>query len=50
MIKMARFRNIMVHEYTKIDDATVYGVWKKRLGDFDEFARAIVAYLERESV
>lgn len=44
---MARFRNLLVHEYTKIDNAIVYGILKKRLGDFDEFARAIVAYMER---
>jgi len=48
LIKMAGFRNLMVHEYAKIDDAAVYGILKKRLGDFDEYARAIVAYLERE--
>lgn len=44
---MARFRNLLVHEYTKIDNVIVYSILKKRLGDFDEFARAIVAYLER---
>ena len=46
---MARFRNLLVHEYAKIDNAIVYGILKKRLGDFDEFARAIVEYLERAS-
>lgn len=44
---MARLRNLVVHEYTKIDNAIVYGILKKHLGDFDEFARAIVAYMER---
>jgi uncharacterized protein YutE (UPF0331/DUF86 family) len=47
---MARFRNLLVHEYTKIDNAIVYGILKARLGDFDEFARAIVAYLSRPVV
>ena len=28
------------------DDAKVYAILKKRLGDFDAFARAIVGYLE----
>lgn len=44
---MARFRNLLVHEYAKIENETVYGILKKRLGDFDEFAAAIVAYLNR---
>ncbi len=49
LIKMAGFRNIVVHDYARIDDAAVYGALKKRLGDFEEFARSIVAYLERET-
>lgn len=49
LIGMAGFRNVLVHNYADLDDAAVYGALKKRLGDFDEFARAIVAYLERES-
>ena len=28
---MARFRNLLVHEYAKIDNAIVYGILKKRL-------------------
>jgi uncharacterized protein YutE (UPF0331/DUF86 family) len=48
LVDMARFRNLIVHDYAKIDDAKVYGILKKRLGDFDEYARAIVAYLERQ--
>jgi uncharacterized protein YutE (UPF0331/DUF86 family) len=31
----------------KIDDARVYQLLKKRLGDFDAFTAAVVAYLER---
>lgn len=49
LIRMAGFRSVLVHNYADLDDAAVYGALKKRLGDFDEFARAIVAYLERES-
>jgi len=47
LLDMARFRNLIVHDYAKIDDAKVYGILKKRLSDLDEYARAIVAYLER---
>jgi uncharacterized protein YutE (UPF0331/DUF86 family) len=47
LLDMARFRNLIVHDYAKIDDAKVYAILKKRLGDLDEYARAIVVYLER---
>lgn len=43
---MAGFRNVLVHNYADLDNAIVYGALKKRLGDFDEYARAIVTYLE----
>jgi len=43
---MVGFRNVLVHEYVKLDHVTVYGVLKKRLGDFDAYAEAIVSYLE----
>ena len=47
LLDMARFRNLIVHDYARIDDAKVYAILKKRLGDLDEYARAIVAYLGR---
>ena len=46
LLEMARFRNLIVHDYAKIDDAKVYEILKRRLGDFDAFAGAIVAYLD----
>lgn len=48
LVDMARFRNLIVHDYARIDDARVYGILKKRLEDFDAYARAVAAYLERE--
>lgn len=48
LVDMVRFRNLIVHDYARVDDAKVYGILKKRLTDFDAYARAIVAYLERE--
>jgi uncharacterized protein YutE (UPF0331/DUF86 family) len=45
LMDMARFRNLVVHDYARIDDAKVYAILKKRLGDFDAFAREIVGYL-----
>ncbi|MBC7249766.1 MAG: DUF86 domain-containing protein [Anaerolineae bacterium] len=46
LLDMARFRNLMVHDYACIDDAKVYAILKRNLGDFDAYARAIVSYLE----
>ncbi len=48
LLEMARFRNLIVHDYARIDDARVYGILKKRLSDFDAFAEAVRAYLEKE--
>ena len=48
LVEMARFRNLIVHDYARVDDAKVYGILKKRLTDFDAYARAIAAYLEQE--
>jgi len=48
LLEMARFRNLIVHDYARIDDARVYGILNKRLGDFDAFAEMVRAYLEGE--
>lgn len=45
LLEMARFRNLIVHDYARIDDARVYVILKKRLGDFDAFAEVVRAYL-----
>jgi uncharacterized protein YutE (UPF0331/DUF86 family) len=34
---MARFRNLLVHGYQRVDDQRVMQVLKTRLGDFDSF-------------
>ncbi len=49
LLEMARFRNLIVHNYARIDDARVYGILKRHLGDFDAFARAIVDYLQPQT-
>lgn len=48
LLEMARFRNLIVHDYARIDDSRVYGILKKRLSDFDAFAEAVRVYLEGE--
>ncbi|MHB1420673.1 MAG: type VII toxin-antitoxin system HepT family RNase toxin [Bacillota bacterium] len=44
---MVRFRNILVHDYLEINPTVVYGILTRSLQDLDEFARAIVKWLER---
>jgi uncharacterized protein YutE (UPF0331/DUF86 family) len=46
--EMASFRNILVHRYEKIDDEIVFGVFKKRLVDFDLFGSLIKEWAEEQ--
>ncbi len=48
LIDMARFRNLVVHDYARIDDAQVYAILKKKLTDLDAYVRAIMLYLEQD--
>ncbi|OGC42406.1 hypothetical protein A2Y85_07490 [candidate division WOR-3 bacterium RBG_13_43_14] len=43
---MVNFRNILVHDYLEIDPDQVYDLLQNDLPDFDEFARAILTYIE----
>jgi len=42
MQQMAKFRNIVVHDYDKVDVEIVIGILRKRLGDFNRFKETIV--------
>lgn len=46
LIHMAKFRNLIVHNYARIDNSVVFGILKRRLGDLDAFAVAVAGYLE----
>jgi uncharacterized protein YutE (UPF0331/DUF86 family) len=41
LINMAKFRNLLVHLYWKIDDEKINEILQKELTDFDEFIRQI---------
>ena len=41
------FRNILVHEYGKIDRKKVYQYLMKRLGDIESFRKEILAFLKK---
>jgi uncharacterized protein YutE (UPF0331/DUF86 family) len=48
MEKMAKFRNLIVHNYDKVDAEIVVGILKKSLADFDAFKTAVVKFLETQ--
>ena len=39
--RMARFRNLLVHVYWRVDDARVWEVLTRDLGDFEAFLAAV---------
>jgi len=47
LLGIANFRNILVHDYEKIDRQIVYQKLKHNLTDFKEFKKAILRYLKR---
>ena len=42
---MASFRNVLVHRYESIDDELVFGIFKKRLGDFVLFIELVSEWI-----
>jgi uncharacterized protein YutE (UPF0331/DUF86 family) len=47
MQKMARFRNIIVHQYEDLNAAIVVEIVRNRTGDFSEYAQAVLRYLDK---
>lgn len=45
LVSMAGFRNVLVHEYLKIDRRRVYGALRDDLGDFEQFIKAVTKLL-----
>jgi uncharacterized protein YutE (UPF0331/DUF86 family) len=39
--RMAQFRNVLVHDYAKIDPDIIYSILAKNLSDIQEFIRAV---------
>lgn len=46
--KMAKFRNIVVHHYDKVDAEIVVGILKKDLIDFTSYKDAIISFLKSD--
>jgi uncharacterized protein YutE (UPF0331/DUF86 family) len=49
LLQMARFRNRLVHLYWELDEKMIYDILQHNLGDFDAFARCIMAHLENKA-
>jgi len=41
LINMAKFRNLLVHLYWKVNDEKIYEILQSELDDFDEFIKQI---------
>lgn len=46
MQKMAKFRNVVVHQYEGVDAEIVVLILQRQLSDFDRYRDAVVAYLK----
>lgn len=46
LLKMARFRNIVVHQYDKVDETIVIGILRNNLSDFTAYRDAILKILD----
>jgi len=47
LIGVANFRNILVHDYEKIDREIVYEKLRNNLDDFENFKKEIVGYVNK---
>ena len=45
LIRMARFRNILVHDYARIDPAVVVRILQEHLDDFRRFREAVLGWI-----
>ena len=48
LVRMARFRNLLVHVYTKVDDGQVHRVLREDLGDFERYLESVGQYLRAD--
>ena len=48
LVKMAKFRNIVVHHYDNVDAEIVIGILRKDLRDFTSYKDAIISFLKSD--
>lgn len=49
LVKMAKFRNIIVHHYDRVDPAIVVGILQNNLDDFNHYKDAVVSFLKGQN-
>lgn len=49
LVKMAKFRNIIVHHYDRVDPAIVVGILQNNLDDFNRYKDAVVSFLKGQN-
>ena len=47
MERMAKFRNVVVHQYEEVDAEIVIAILRKRLPDLEQYISAILTYLKK---
>jgi len=47
LVSMAKFRNLLVHEYLDIKLDRVYEILQQKSSDFEKFAKYVVSFLEK---
>ena len=45
LVKMVRFRNLLVHRYWEVDSVRVLGYARENLGDFEAFLAAVESFV-----
>ena len=46
LVKMAKFRNRLVHLYWQVDDSRIYKILEENLGDLEKFLKSIAEFLK----
>lgn len=49
LVKMAKFRNVIVHHYDRVDPALVVGILQNNLDDFNHYKDAVVSFLKGQN-
>ena len=49
LIKMAKFRNVIVHHYDRVDPTIVVGILQNNLDDFNHYKDAVVSFLKSQN-
>ena len=49
LVKMAKFRNVIVHHYDRVDPAIVVGILQNNLDDFNHYKDAVVSFLKGQN-